>query len=32
MNISFFLLYCFVATITPGPNNILVLSTVIIME
>jgi threonine/homoserine/homoserine lactone efflux protein len=28
MNLSFFLLYCFIATITPGPNNILILSTV----
>jgi len=28
MNLSFFLLYCLIATITPGPNNILILSTV----
>ncbi|MGB5793898.1 LysE family translocator [Poseidonibacter sp.] len=28
MNLSFFLVYCLVATITPGPTNILILSTV----
>jgi len=28
MNLTFFIFYCFVATITPGPNNILILSTV----
>lgn len=28
MNLTFFIFYCLVATIAPGPNNILILSTV----
>lgn len=28
MNLSFFLFYCLLMTITPGPNNIMILSTV----